>query len=69
MKTYSIFTVPTGVQPGEYGLEWLRKVLGYTNSKYTELDYDMRIKNGNGYKVYFTLKQQQRDNNNEQANQ
>ncbi len=56
MKQYSIFTIPTDVQPKQYALEWLRKVLGYQNSPYTELDYDMRVKNGNGYKVEFTLK-------------
>lgn len=57
MTKYSIFTIAPDTQPATYGKEWLQKVLGYTKSKLTVDDYDMKIKNGNGHKVYFTLKE------------
>ena len=57
MIKYSIYTVPADTQPKDFGLEWLNKVLGYTKSKYTVDDYHMKIKNGTGYKVFFTLKE------------
>ena len=54
---YSIFSVPTDTQPAAYGKEWLKKVLGYTKSSHTVEDYEMKIRNGSGYKVFFVLKE------------
>lgn len=57
IPTYSIFTVPAGVQPAEFGEECLRKVLVLAQCKETVDDYTVRVRNGSSYRVFFELKE------------
>ena len=49
IKSYSIFTVPAGVQPAEFGEECLRKVLVLAQCKETVEDCSFKILSGHLY--------------------